>query len=106
MLDHIEVVLYVLGLVAAAIVTFTTVRAMTEANEKEVEELKRWKEKHTEESATMRAKFDAEIGLLKTQLAVGDSKFGQVSKDIDEIKRDLRELLERRRKQRDEEGKT
>lgn len=89
--------------IIAALVAFgVTLRMLFVGLKEEISDLKRWKEEHERESAVARGKYDGEIGLLATKLAVGDNQFKQVARDIVEIKRDIRFLTTRRREDRDE----
>jgi hypothetical protein len=65
--------------------------------------LEKWKSDHEVDVATHRTVTDTRLTAFDVRLGRGEEKFEQISRDIGDIKQDLRTLLNRRRDDRPDE---
>ncbi len=90
--------------VIGAAVGYGKLQGLIESLSARVKLAEDWKDVHEKDATTQRAAYEVRLTAFDVRLGRGEEKFEQISRDITDIKVDLRTLLTRRRGDRGRES--
>jgi uncharacterized protein (UPF0548 family) len=91
---------FAINLIGAAI-GYGKLQGKIEDLKEKVKNMERWRSDHDRDVAVTRTAYDLKLTDLQVRLGRGEEKFEQISRDMIEIKGDLKTLLGRRRDDRE-----